>query len=68
MPDESGRFRGISVPGDKWERVFGKRRQRCPAAELGARGCFCTGACHRPPPRDLHAKDQHREIKRWGHG
>ena len=66
MPDKDGRFKGISVPGDKWERIFGKRRQRCPAAELGARGCFCTGACHRPPAPPDH--DQARETRGWGHG
>lgn len=27
MPDASGAFKGISVPADAWERVFGKLKR-----------------------------------------
>jgi hypothetical protein len=28
VPDARGRFYGITVPGEAWERVFGQRQER----------------------------------------
>lgn len=44
MPTDSGAFKGISVPAEAWERIFGAKRpdhwpQRDEAQE---RGCTCA--------------------------
>ena len=56
MPDASGRFRGISVPAETWERVFGPPHNGTDTCLCGGRGdrfpqsayaCRCYGKRNR---------------------
>lgn len=45
MPDASGRFRGISVPADAWDRVFGRKSCNLHSFWLDSDGVWRCSEC-----------------------